>query len=74
MPSGLQSAYRRDAETYEKICESSKRRDGFEFFTVLVWRDVEARTAGHAALGLDDNRYQDGSALLERVTHTPESV
>jgi hypothetical protein len=40
------------------------RAGQLDYYLVVVFRDWEQRKAFTAALGLDDNRYQDGRALL----------
>lgn len=63
----LAEKLRSASEAYSKVREKSRDRDGTDFFTVLVWRDDAARDEAHAALGFDENRYQDGRAVLEKL-------
>ncbi|HEY1188598.1 MAG TPA: ParB/RepB/Spo0J family partition protein [Gemmata sp.] len=38
-----------------------------DFYTVLVWKDEAAKDAGHAALGLTEDRFQDGRTILQKL-------
>lgn len=68
----LAERLRAATETYNQIREKSSKRDGVDFFTVLVWRNDEARDEAHRRLGLDDNRYQDGRTLLAKLAPAPD--
>ncbi len=60
----MADSLRKARESYDQILRTSDRRDGVDFYLVVVFRDVAHRDEFTSALGLDDNRYQDGSALL----------
>lgn len=59
----------RDARSrYDNVGAKSAKRDGIDFYLVVVFRDDEDRTSFLEALELPDNRFQDGRqmrALLE---------
>ena len=45
--------------------EEGRKKYGFDFYTVVIWKDDAARDEAHKELGLDENRYQSGAILLE---------
>ncbi len=54
-------------ERYHAIANGQgKKRDGDDFFVVLVFKDREHREEFSAAVGQADNRYLDGAQLLAR--------
>jgi ParB-like chromosome segregation protein Spo0J len=73
------------AEVNERIAEASERyesmtrdsvakRDSHHFYSVVVFKDDEARTVFTDALGLEDNRYIDGRLLQRLLTKPSESA
>lgn len=64
---------RKFSESVKRGAAKTREKRGGEFYTVLIWQDGAARNAGHAELGLDENRYQDGRALLARISSSGEN-
>jgi hypothetical protein len=50
-------------QRYFDLLKVSGKRDGDHFYTVVVFKDTEDRDAWATALGLDENRFQDGRTL-----------
>lgn len=57
---------RKAREAYEAIA-SKAQSSGDNYYCVVVFKDDEARLAFCTALGLEDNRYQDGRELVRLI-------
>jgi len=54
-------------ERYNEISQKSRDRDGADFYWVVVFASAEERDKAAAALGLDENRFQDGRGLVMKL-------
>jgi len=52
---------------YKELQGRARKRDDVDFFCVVVFRDNQQREGFLSALGLPDNRYQDGRTLQDLI-------
>jgi|SRR5579859_5796567 len=64
----LAEGLRQARERYESIVANSKGRDSNDFYIVVVFRDGDDRDQFLTALGMDQNRFQDGRELRRLLT------
>lgn len=64
---GMSAKLREAKEAYAKLTSNSDKRDGDDYYLVVIFKDHEHRKQLLDAHGMEDNRYQDGQRFLDAL-------